>query len=269
MNPNNILLAGDTHGNLRFIRYLFERAQQHEADLIFQLGDFGYWEHDPDGVAYIDAIESIAVETGIPFYFLDGNHDNHPLLWTKYTEEDDEGFIIVRPHIRYSPRGHHWTWNGKRFCSLGGAYSIDIDWRRVEYQDVRSVIVNAWPGLSKEEYDEKCRPYEQWWDTEMITDEQAQLAQAGGPIDILLSHDTGTDVDIPFEFHKQRRQFFKNEPHTEANRRQLQSVIDACRPSAVYSGHYHINFGQRIHGTEYRVLDCDDKPSDAWWMVEV
>ena len=40
-----ILLAGDTHGNTTHVRYLIDVAVDQGCDRIFQLGDFGAWEH--------------------------------------------------------------------------------------------------------------------------------------------------------------------------------------------------------------------------------
>ncbi len=51
--PRRVLVAGDIHGNVSWIRRLCDLAQQHDCDAILQLGDFGFWPHHPDGARFI------------------------------------------------------------------------------------------------------------------------------------------------------------------------------------------------------------------------
>src|SRR5690606_29429240 len=164
-----VLYAGDTHGNYVHIDYLYNQAKEFDVDIIFQLGDFGYWEHKQKGVSVVTHVESKTQTYGIPLYFLDGNHENHPLLWKTYQTENEEGFIVVRDGLFYSPRGHRWIWNDTRFLSIGGSFSIDRNYRR--------------PGTS-------------FWFEEEITEEDVHKAIQGGKVDVMLCHDVPAVVDI-------------------------------------------------------------------------
>jgi hypothetical protein len=43
-----------------------------------------------------------------------------------------DGFVEVTDRILWAPRGHRWTWQGVRFLALGGAFSIDRQYRKLD-----------------------------------------------------------------------------------------------------------------------------------------
>ncbi len=212
-----VLFVGDTHGNEPFVRKLAAEATRQTADVVVQVGDFGYWEHNKNwGKRFLKVVSDAAKETGVPWYFIDGNHENHPLLWKTYTERDDEGFIKVRPFLSYIPRGHVWQWDGKTFLGLGGAYSIDQEWRI--------------PGRS-------------YWPTEIIRDADVSTAlKAVDKIDVLVSHDAPSDVNIPCLAAQDKW----NYPGTVINRDKLQVVMQVLLPTLIVHGHYHERYSSEL-----------------------
>src|SRR5437868_5506162 len=104
--PGAILLCGDVHGAADEVEYCLRRAHDEACQALFFLGDFGYWEHERSGVDYLDEVEVLAASHDLPVYFLDGNHDKVSLLRASYPDTDGEGFVVVRPHVRYAPRAH-------------------------------------------------------------------------------------------------------------------------------------------------------------------
>ncbi len=50
MEPRRVLLAGDTHGNGRWVGHLCKLARRHGCEVILQLGDFGFWPHTTAGL---------------------------------------------------------------------------------------------------------------------------------------------------------------------------------------------------------------------------
>src|SRR4051794_7894659 len=156
-----ILVAGDVHRKGAWFGELCRAAQEQDADVILQVGDFGYWEHKAVGVDFLDEVEGHLAALGRDCVWIDGNHENHAMLRAAYGPGPD-GFVPVRQRLSYAPRGHRWTWDGVGFMALGGAPSFD-QWMRT--------------------------PGESWWPEETVTDDEAATAVAGGPVDVLVSHD--------------------------------------------------------------------------------
>jgi len=212
-----ILICGDTHGNNAWWARLVEYAQKHACEKIVQLGDFGYWEHRREGVEYLDKTSKKATMAGIPIYFIDGNHENHPLLWERYPPGED-GFCKLRENLYYIPRGNSWTWDGVKFLGIGGAYSVDKPWRVQEEETYRE-------------------PRTLWWPTELIRDVDVQKCLEVGKVDVVFSHDCPTGIELPG--------IGGEYPVSNANRAYLRHIIDHVQPQVVFHGHYHMrNSGQ-------------------------
>jgi len=206
-NTSMIIVAGDWHGNISWASHVLREAKAEDIDTIVQVGDFGYWEHTPDGVYYLDKLSENAVLRGVRVVWVDGNHENHTMLREKYAdaEKSDEGFWKIRENIWYTPRANVWEWYGQRIMSLGGAYSIDKHHRRL--------------GTS-------------YWAEEMITPEEEALAISRGKVDILFTHDAPSNFPAPL---------WKADLDSAWSRQTLSRVADAVRPARWFHGHYHDN----------------------------
>jgi hypothetical protein len=198
-------VAGDWHGNFSWASSCLREAKANDIDLILQVGDFGYWEHTADGKFYLDRLSDNAVLRGVQVVWLDGNHENHTMLREKYAdaERSEEGFWKIRENIWYSPRANVWEWYGKRLMTLGGAFSIDREWRKFG---------------------------ESYWAEETITPEEEALAISRGKIDFLFTHDAPTNIPMDL---------WKTDYESQAQRQSVSRVADATRPSVWYHGHYH------------------------------
>lgn len=205
-----ILIAGDVHGSTSHMVYLLEQARRKDAEKLFQVGDFGYWEHARPGVEYLNRVQAHALSHGVDVYFLDGNHDNRALLLEKYQERDDEGFIIVRPNIKYADRGHTWDWDGTRFIALGGAYSIDKSYRlKLEYAE-QKLGAYWFPG------------------EEMTALEWSYVLKDRSNVDVVLAHDK--------PFLANPRWDRKNLPPAVPNQQRLQNAISFLEPKLYING---------------------------------
>lgn len=60
------LVVGDLHANTRAAFEVINHAQEVGADLILQLGDFGYWPKDPQGRMFLRKVERRRTITGQP-----------------------------------------------------------------------------------------------------------------------------------------------------------------------------------------------------------
>ncbi len=231
-DPERVLLAGDTHGNIRWVAMLAVLARHYECDAMVQLGDFGYWPHTERGRLFLERTEKVTAHVGIPLYWLDGNHENHDLLQPlsglsrfggssvtsggSVTSDDSatsddsdlDPFVAISPHVHWIPRGARWHWHGWAIGALGGAFSID--WR------LREGGVN-------------------WWTGETTT--AADVAQLGdAPLDLLFTHDVpigiGVRADMPLPADDLAR--------ARHNRTLVQEAFDATGPELLVHGHWHV-----------------------------
>lgn len=218
-----ILLAGDTHGNTDHCQYLIRTALAKDCTCIFILGDAGYWEHQPAGVKFLDQLNKYAAALDVEVYFLDGNHDKTSLLMEKYGHmRDDEGFVFVRANVLYAPRGHRWTWEGVRFIALGGAYSIDRDWR-VEQE----ILIGPKAAGTL------------WFPEEEMTDEDMdRFLEDATPVDIMLAHDKPTGSNPRWN----RKDILECRP----NQDRLQLAVRTLQPKSYFHGHLHYFYTDEI-----------------------
>lgn len=225
-----ILTVGDSHGNAGFMATVFDYADQLDCDAVLQVGDFGYWPHTGWGLDYLDEIEALAQITDIPLWFIDGNHDNHDLLALLEGEE-----LEVRGMVTYLPRGTRWEWGGVRFAALGGAYSIDQEWRTVG---------------------------ESWWPGEEITAADVQKLGRKG-VDVLVCHDTPTWVPMG-----DKGIIVRHEEAARRSRALIDRAVDQTHPTLILSGHWHQRFTHRAGQVTVEVLAHDAEPVLSWLLLD-
>lgn len=225
-----ILLAGDWHGNTSHAIWVVEKAARLGIKKIFQVGDFGAWEHEPDGRKYLANLSHACERNDVDVYWCDGNHDKWSLTVQLHGDQiDDEGFIICVPRVRYALRGHRWTWSGTRFLALGGAYSVDKDYR-LQMEERRRTL--SW--LAHEKYGKKFEDHRQtlWFPEEEITDIELQVALGDcEPIDVMLCHDKPIN-STPGWNRKDLQECWPNQAR-------LQAVVETLKPSLYVHGHLH------------------------------
>lgn len=221
---SRVLFAGDTHGNMSHLRYLVKVAEENHVQRIFVLGDFGYWEHMREGVEFLDKLSVLATERGTRVYFLDGNHDNLDLLINRYSGAeymDLEGFVWIRPNVIYAPRGHRWTWDGVRFIALGGAYSVDKEYRlALERKGKRKAGTLWFPG-------------EEMTDRDML-----QILDDTTSVDVILAHDKPYSTEVDFNT--------KTVVESLHNQHRLQAAMETLRPLMFLHGHLHTRYTQQV-----------------------
>lgn len=222
---NNFLVVGDVHGSFAQMDKAIRHAKELELDTIFQVGDFGIWHNDKP---FLNQQQALLEQWGIELYFIDGNHEDFTRLYDKKILDD--GTRYVRDNITYIPRGYRWDWHGLSFLGLGGAASIDRK-HRIE-------------GRS-------------WWPEEFLTEEDILTAQAGGPVDIMLTHDSPAgapnSVTDDFRGQKEALEYFGAEMLATCtwHREQLKRVTDITTPRILIHGHYHMSmYGTYVHGDE-------------------
>lgn len=221
-------VAGDWHGNLTWAVFCVGQLADVNVDLILHAGDFGIWP-GVDGRAYLDGVEQACAGRGVTILVTPGNHEDWDRIDRHLVEDRNDGFGAVKwltDHVAVLPRAHRFaiaTPEGitRQFVSLGGAPSVDYEYRAI--------------GKS-------------WWLTEAITADDVAATIAGGPADVMLTHDSpdgGTDEVAaiikgnPIGWSK------KALTYAAAGRALMTEAFHGVTPKLLIHGHYHV-LGQKV-----------------------
>lgn len=222
--PERVALVGDLHGNTVAARRAVERASYGQAQLMVQLGDWGLWP-GREGEKFVRDVDRQLGHYGLAMAWLSGNHDDYDQLGA-IGIDPVTGLQRITDRIWHLPRGYRWTWNDHTWLALGGAVSVDRKWRR--------------EGVD-------------WWPGEVLSEADVQRAIEGGPVDVLLTHDCPTGVEVPG--------LTPNEwpadavADSGAHRDVLRRVVDAVRPRRLIHGHYHVR-----HSADLDLAWAPDRP---------
>lgn len=237
-----VIITGDVHGNTAFLNHVVNQAHKHGITKVVVCGDFGLWTHYEGGVRFIDTVNDNCRERGVQVYAIGGNHENWP-HWNWFVEnmpQDKYGFAMLRSHVLLAPRVHSWRWTSKRFLSVGGAVSVDRDYRT--------------PGQS-------------WWPEEQITDEEVDFAIKTNPArpDYLITHDCSNRT--PF------RDRLKPDLDSQIHRQRIDRVIDALVPKMHFHGHMHTwydwhNWAGGSEWVQTYGLECDGM-QESWGILDL
>jgi hypothetical protein len=217
-----VMICGDWHGNTHRGITAIQEAAEKGISTIYQVGDFGLWPGQ-DGAKYLIKLQHYAKKHDVLVKWLGGNHEN----WDKidyYTNKF--GFNDLIPidgndHILYMPNGYREEIDGHTWLMMGGAVSIDKEYRKI--------------GKS-------------YWPQEIISDEDAQRGLTGGHADVMLTHDCPSDVIHDWMMIPNGNYKILNE--SQINRIKLQGIVDGVEPQWVIHGHLHYPY-HKIVNTHY------------------
>lgn len=142
-----LAFLGDVHNMPHLLRKATELAEEQGASALIQVGDLGF------GPSEFRHFEKRPLS--LPVYFIDGNHEEFELLQHSQPTE-------LAPRLWYMPRGTVVQMDGKLIGFLGGAGSIDKDFR----------IRSGW----------------RWDPREQITPNDVARFDQVGRVDILVTH---------------------------------------------------------------------------------
>lgn len=231
-----VLVAGDVHGDANHALFLFDKAKRFDCDVIVQCGDFGFWPRWRDGKFFLEYVSRKSEEFGIPFFWIDGNHEDHDAL-DDLVPMDCRSGVQILPGLTYLPRGTVWEWDGVTFGAMGGAYSIDKGWRD--------------PG-----YD--------WFPQEVIQEHDIERAQEAGPVDVMFTHDSPLGVNMATHLGRP----IAPSMGSLANREMLQRVIETWTPKVLVHGHWHVQYTDRVDGTKVIGLAHNSKMGRSWTVID-
>jgi Calcineurin-like phosphoesterase len=247
-----ILIVGDLHCDTLVARAAIDHAVAVHADVILQLGDFGFWPRTESGRKFLRKVEARLAQVGLDLWWVDGNHDDHKALATRPVGAD--GRREVSDHIWHLPRGHRWTWGDTVWVAAGGAVSVDQNWRT--------------EGVS-------------WFPDEAPTDGDVGAIVAGGKAQVLVSH------DAPWGVPTLERELLLDQPPEEResewpddllaasdeHMRRVRRVVDGVEAKRVFHGHHHLRYDDVLsmaHGA-VRITGLGDNSGVAdqlWHLVD-
>ena len=229
-----IFITGDTHGD--FCRFrpdiFYEQEHMSKEDLVLVCGDFGgIWYGDPRDDAGLDWLDSLPYTTA----FVLGNHENYD-AYKGYPKEEWHGGQIqrIRPSVLHLMRGQVYELNGRKFFTMGGASSHDIQDGILEPDDP--------------DFEEKFQQLEQrgalfrvnhrsWWAEELPSEAEylearANLERVHWNVDYIISHCCPSSIQDVFSGG-----MFKKDALTEF----FDEVCQRCTFRYWFFGHYHSN----------------------------
>lgn len=209
----HVAVCGDWHGNQGWARML-SRALPYLAPDVTTMLHLGDWWMPPD------AVDDIFADTAIDrFYVTLGNHEQWDQVTPLLDAHPGEA-VRVSELVWLLPRPARLTIGGRRVLSLGGASSVDRESRQ--------------EGST-------------WWPDEVVNDQHVADAIAGGPADLMLTHESPANTPV-----RRVRELLRTNPHrftktaleaSAASRARVSQVWDAVRPELLAHGHMHVGAG--------------------------
>ncbi len=228
-----VLVIGDLHANTGAAFATIDYAASVGATHLLQAGDFGWWPRDPGGQRFLLKVERRLSRHGLNLWWVDGNHEDFERLAARPISED--GRRQVSDHIWHLPRGYRWAWNRTVWLAVGGAVSVDKEFRT--------------QGKT-------------WFDAEELTVVEADRIVADGPADVVLSHDAPLGVPFLRAHLRQDRPAWRRESEwpidllvrSDDHQRRLRAVVDGVAATRVFHGHYHVRYSDVLATAHGEVL---------------
>lgn len=199
LDTTRIMLLGDTHGDIEAVKTAAKAARNLQMPYIIQVGDFGFWPHEPSGAEFLEKASEVLQEVGVQLFFIDGNHENFDMLYEIPLQKN--GLRETAPNITHIPRGTRGRIGEFEFGFLGGGVSIDRAYR---------VLGKSW-----------------WRQEEILAEDVEKLGE--GKLDVLVTHDT------PFL----ELAGFTSFPGSESTRFHLKEAVRRTLPDLLIHGHLH------------------------------
>ena len=229
-----VFTTGDTHADFeRFKKEIFpEQAELTKDDYIIIAGDYGgVWDGSPRERYWLDWLEAKPFTT----LFVSGNHENYDLLAEFPIQEWHGGRVqFIRPSIIHLMRGQIYEIEGKRFFTMGGASSHDIQDGILEPDD---------PDFKRKRRQLDARNamyrinHQSWWKEELPSEEEYQeardnLEKHGWEMDYIITHCCPTSVQ-----EELGAGFYQADVLTDF----LEEISRRCKFKYWFFGHLHDN----------------------------
>ena len=163
-----IYITGDKHGDYRDVLDFCYKNKNSKDDIMIILGDAGinYYLDDRD---YI--LKNSLLQLPITLFCIHGNHEERPENIDSYKiKQFNNGIVYYEeeyPNILFAKDGEIYDFNNKKTLVIGGAYSIDKNYR----------LTMGYNWYSSEQPNEKTK-----------NKVKKTLKEHNNEVDIILSH---------------------------------------------------------------------------------
>ncbi|MCL2153427.1 MAG: metallophosphoesterase [Oscillospiraceae bacterium] len=211
------IITGDTHGDFGRVGALCEKLETTKEDVLIILGDAG--------VNYYGGKKDLRLKhvlAGLPItlFCIHGNHERRPESLGLYEEAQwCGGTVYVEhefPNLLFAKDGEVFEFSGKKCIVIGGAYSVDKDYR----------LSNNWGWWPDEQPSETVKHYV-----------EQQLDSANWHIDVVLSH----TAPLKYEPREVFLGFVDDSEVDKSTEVWLGAIEDRLDYDHWYCGHYHTN----------------------------
>lgn len=212
-----IYITGDCHGDFKKIEMFCAQYTTSIEDVMIILGDvginFGFDKWDQNKKMFLSKKE-------ISFFCIHGNHEARPQTIGSYKQKTWHGGVVYYeeeyPNILFAKDGEIYNLNGKKAVAIGGAYSIDKEWR----------LLRGAPWFEDEQPSEEIKEYV-----------EEKLWEANWKVDYVLSHTAPLRYE-PRELFLEGIDQSKVDKSTEEWLSEIEEKLDYEK---WYFGHYHGN----------------------------
>lgn len=220
-----ILIIGDTHGKWKLLSEIIYQEHKH-IDVVIQVGDFGFFPTRRELEDKTYGLQDICTY-GLPLYFVDGNHENHEVLQGLVDTYGNDVPINIYGDIYYVPRGCNFTLGNTNFLGIGGAMSIDKDFRT--------------DGVD-------------WFEDEVSCYKKSKdILQSITDADVLISHTVPTDVMENLE-----DQGFVIFDDKDSTCELLKEAIQLSKVRSIFCGHWHCRLEVQKESYKLDIINCID-----------
>jgi hypothetical protein len=218
LGETRVAIAGDWHANVFWVQRAipFLARQAPGIRTILHAGDFAFWP-GPEGQSFLDTVDYWCRRAGIERILVTpGNHEDWDKLDKAFAQHPGEAVRFSKV-VWALPRGFRFTLGSRTFQSFGGGASLDYARRRI--------------GKT-------------WWLTETATDDDVEKAIAGGPVDVLITHEPvngGTPAVEKILGSNVYGWSDKALAYASASRDRVTQVWEAVHPVVLVHGHMHVD----------------------------
>lgn len=225
-----VYITGDTHGNFCRIKSFCANRSTTIEDVMIILGDAGinyYGGHGDKKLKH--RISNLP----LTLFCIHGNHEMRPDTIQSYEKREWNGGMVWYekhyPNILFAIDGEIYDIGGKKCIVIGGAYSVDKEYR-----------IQRGYG---------------WWDDEQPSDDIKQKVESvllENSVDVILSH----TCPLKYEPVEVFLPFVDQSKVDKSTEQWLDKIDDTTEYSKWYCGHYHTS--KKVDKLQFMFEDIEE-----------